>query len=145
MFAKQFYWYKLRGLLFKLRRPQAFQLSLSYWVHIDWLAPGYLMGAGNPTISRETETQVPAACQPQPRQPHRGHGCHFPSRASGSVTSLECCPCSNTPALISPRSRVGAQKWGLRAPKTAFPAGHLLPAFGKSDGLHVLSLGQEDP
>ena len=28
------------------------------------------MGAGNPTISRETETQVPAACQPQPRQPH---------------------------------------------------------------------------
>ena len=39
-----------------------------YWVHIDWLAPGYLMGAGNPTISRETETQVRAACQP--RQPH---------------------------------------------------------------------------
>ena len=44
---------------------------VSYWVHIDWLAPGYLMGAGNPTISRETETQVLAACQPQPRQPHK--------------------------------------------------------------------------
>ena len=28
------------------------------------------MGAGNPTISRETETQVPAAWQPQPWQPH---------------------------------------------------------------------------
>ena len=42
---------------------------VSYWVHIDWLAPGYLMGVGNPTISRETETQVRAACQP--RQPHR--------------------------------------------------------------------------
>ena len=41
-----------------------------YWVHIDWLAPGHPMGAGNPTISRGTETQVPAACQPQPRQPH---------------------------------------------------------------------------
>ena len=41
-----------------------------YWVHIDWLAPGHPMGAGNPTISRETETQVPATCQPQPRQPH---------------------------------------------------------------------------
>ena len=27
MFAKQSYWYKLRGLLFKLRRPRAFQLS----------------------------------------------------------------------------------------------------------------------
>ena len=26
-FAKQSYWYKLRGLLFKLRRPLAFQLS----------------------------------------------------------------------------------------------------------------------
>ena len=38
---------------------------VSYWAHIDWLAPGYLMGAGNPTISRETETQVWAA-------PHRG-------------------------------------------------------------------------
>ena len=46
---------------------------VSYWVHIDWLAPGYLMGAGNPTISRETETQDPAACQPQPRQPHMIH------------------------------------------------------------------------
>ena len=41
-----------------------------YWVHIHWLAPRHPMGAGNPTISRETETQVPAACQPQPRQPH---------------------------------------------------------------------------
>ena len=41
-----------------------------HWVHIDWPAPGHPMGAGNPTISRETETQVPAACQPQPRQPH---------------------------------------------------------------------------
>ena len=30
---------------------------------------GFLLGVGNPTISRETETQVPAACQPQPRQP----------------------------------------------------------------------------
>ena len=49
---------------------------VSYWVHIDWLSPSYLMDAGNPTISRETETQVPAACQPQPRQPHRV-GCHF--------------------------------------------------------------------
>ena len=42
-----------------------------YWVHIDWLAPGHPMGAGNPTISRETKTQVPAACQPPaPAAPH---------------------------------------------------------------------------
>ena len=34
---------------------------------------GFLLGAGNPKefgIPRKTETQVPAACQPQPRQPH---------------------------------------------------------------------------
>ena len=62
---KQFYWYKRRGLLFKLRCPRAF-----HWVHIDWLTPGHPMGAGNPTISLETETQFPAACQPQSRQPH---------------------------------------------------------------------------
>ena len=76
MFAKQSYWYKLRGLLFKfkaillvqtaraffkLRRPRAF-----YWVHIDWPAPGHPMGAGNPTISRETETQVLAPCRSWP-------------------------------------------------------------------------------
>ena len=78
-FAKHSFCYKLRGLLFKfkaillvqtaraffkLRRPRAFD-----WVHIDWLAPGHPMGAGNPTISRETDTQVPTPCQPQLRQP----------------------------------------------------------------------------
>ena len=26
---------------------------VSYWVHIDWLAPGYLMGVGNLSISGE--------------------------------------------------------------------------------------------
>ena len=76
MFAKQSYWYKLRGLLFKfkaillvqmaraffkLRRRRAF-----YLVHIDWPAPGHQIGVGNPTISRETETQVLAPCQPWP-------------------------------------------------------------------------------
>ena len=29
---------------------------VSYWAHIDWLAPGGLMGVGNLTISGETET-----------------------------------------------------------------------------------------
>ena len=85
MFAEQSYWYKLRGLhvykaillvqlrglWFKLRRPRAFQLSRGLFtgcILIGWLrSPD---GAGNPTISRETETQVPAACQPQPQQPH---------------------------------------------------------------------------
>ena len=57
--------YKRRGLLFKLRPPRAF-----YWVHIDWLAPGHPMGGRESYHFTETETQVPAACQPQPRQPH---------------------------------------------------------------------------
>ena len=38
MFAKQFYWYKLGGLLFKLRRLRAFQLSLCFGcILIGWL------------------------------------------------------------------------------------------------------------
>ena len=54
-----------RGLLFKLRRPRVFSSPfIFYWAHIDWLAPGYLMGAGNPTISGETETQVRVPASP---------------------------------------------------------------------------------
>ena len=40
MFAKQSYWYKLCGLLFKLRRPWAFQLSRGLFtgcILIGWL------------------------------------------------------------------------------------------------------------
>ena len=57
-FAKQSCWYKFRRLLFKLKAILLVQTARAFY----W-------GAGNPTISRETETQVPAACQPQPRQP----------------------------------------------------------------------------
>ena len=35
---KQFYWYKRRGLLFKLRRPLAFQLSCRLLLGAYWLA-----------------------------------------------------------------------------------------------------------
>ena len=55
MFAKQFYWSKLSQAFFKLGLSRAFQLSpdrfpFSYWVHIDWLALGGLIGVGNLTI-----------------------------------------------------------------------------------------------
>ena len=69
---KQFYWYKRRGLLFKLRRPLPFQLSRGLFtgcILIDWLQVTR-WGRGIPPFHWETETQVPAACQPQPRQPH---------------------------------------------------------------------------
>ena len=61
MFAKQFYWSKLSWAFFKLGHSWVFQLSpdrfpFSYWAHIDWLAPGGLMGVGNLTISGETKT-----------------------------------------------------------------------------------------
>ena len=29
---------------------------VSYWAHVDWLAPGGLIGVGNLTISGEAET-----------------------------------------------------------------------------------------
>ena len=54
MSAKQFYWYKLFSNL-GIRRLFSSPF-VSYRVHIDWLAPGYLMGVGNLTISGEAET-----------------------------------------------------------------------------------------
>ena len=68
---EQFYWYKGHGLLFKLRRPWAFQLSRGLLLGAYWLAGSRSPnGGGESHHFTETETQVPAACQPQPRQPH---------------------------------------------------------------------------
>ena len=58
--------------MFKLRRPRAFQLSHGLFtgcILIGWLQVTR-WGRGIPPFHWETETQVPAACQPQPRQPH---------------------------------------------------------------------------
>ena len=54
--VKQFYWYKRRGLLFKLRRPRAFQLSLWLftgcilvgWLQVTRWEPGILPFHGKP-------------------------------------------------------------------------------------------------
>ena len=72
MFAKQSYWYKLRGLLFKLRRPRAFQLSRGLLLGAYWLAGSrspdgggeshHFMGNWNPSPGR-----LPA---PAPAAPH---------------------------------------------------------------------------
>ena len=85
MFAKQSYWHKLRGLhvykaillvqlrglLFKLRRPRAFQLSRGLLLGAYWLAGSRSPdGGGESHHFAETKIQVPAACQPQPQQPH---------------------------------------------------------------------------
>ena len=61
MFAKHFVWSRLSWAFFKLGHSRAYQLSpdmfpFSYWVHVDWLAPGGLMGVGNLTILGEAET-----------------------------------------------------------------------------------------
>ena len=49
MFTKQSYWHKLRGLLFKLRRPLAFQLSRGLLLGAYWLA-----GSRSPDGGRES-------------------------------------------------------------------------------------------
>ena len=69
---KQFYWYKRRGLLFKLRRPRAFQLSHGLLLDAYWLAGSrspdggresyHFMGNRNPSPGR-----LPA---PAPAAPH---------------------------------------------------------------------------
>ena len=68
---KQFYWYKRRGLLFKLRLPGLLSslAGFFYWVHIDWLAPGRPMGAGNPTISRKPKPKSPPPASPSTGSP----------------------------------------------------------------------------
>ena len=59
---KQFYWYKQRGLLFKLRRPLAF-----YWVYIDWLAPRHPVGVAGGEIPPFHGNQNPSpGCLPAP-------------------------------------------------------------------------------
>ena len=72
MFAKQSYWYKLRRLLFKLRRPRAFQLSRGLLLGVYWLAGSrspdgggeshHFTGNRNPSPGR-----LPA---PAPAAPH---------------------------------------------------------------------------
>ena len=65
LFTKQFYWYKRRGLLFKLRRLLAFQLSRGLLLGAYLLAGSRSPdGGGESHHFTETETQVPAACQP---------------------------------------------------------------------------------
>ena len=82
MFAKQSHWYKLHGLLFKLRRPRAFQLSLGLFsspsvfsalpraftgcILIGWLqVTRWVRG-----IPPFHGNQNPSPGWPQPRQPH---------------------------------------------------------------------------
>ena len=67
---KQFCWYKRRGLFSNLgARGLLSSPTGFYWVHIDWLAPGHPMGAGNPTISRETNPKSWPPASPSPGSP----------------------------------------------------------------------------
>ena len=67
---KQFYWYKRRGLLFKLRRPRAFQLSRGLLLGAYWLAGSTSPdGGGNPTISRKPKPKSLPPASPSPSSP----------------------------------------------------------------------------
>ena len=87
MFAKQSHWYKLRGLLFKLKAillvqtgtgfcsnlgaRRLFSSLAGFLLGVYWLAGSRSPdGGGESHHFMETETQVPAACQPQPQQLH---------------------------------------------------------------------------
>ena len=69
---KQFYWYKRRGLLFKLRRPRAFQLSRGLFpgcVLIGWLQVT-LWGRGIPPFHGNRNPSPGRLSAPAPEAPH---------------------------------------------------------------------------
>ena len=69
---KQFYWYKRRGLLFKLRRPRAFQLSRGLLLGAYWLA-GSRSPDGGGESHHFTENRNPSPGPlpaPAPAAPH---------------------------------------------------------------------------
>ena len=69
---KQFYWYKRRGLLFKLRCPRAFQLSRGLLLGAYWLA-GSTSPDGGGESHHFTGNRNPSPCRlpaPAPAAPH---------------------------------------------------------------------------
>ena len=85
MFTKQSCRHKLHGLLFKFKaillvqtaraflklRPRGLLSSLAgfYWVHIDWLAPGHLMGAVIPPFHGKPKPKSWPPASPSPGSP----------------------------------------------------------------------------
>ena len=68
---KQFYWYKRRGLLFKLRRPRAFQLSRGLFTGctlIGWLQVTR-WGRGIPPFHRKPKPKSRPPASPSPGSP----------------------------------------------------------------------------
>ena len=68
---KQFYWYKRRGLLFKLRCPQAFQLSRGLFtgcILIGWLQVTR-WGRGIPPFHRKPKPKSRPPASPSPGSP----------------------------------------------------------------------------
>ena len=71
MFTKQFYWYKRRGLLFKLRRPRAFQLSRGLFtgcILIGWLQV-IRWGRGIPPFHGKPKPKSRPLASPSPGSP----------------------------------------------------------------------------
>ena len=69
---KQFYWYKRRGLLFKLRRPRTFQLSRGLFpgcILISWLQVTR-WGRGIPPFHRNRNPSPGRLPAPAPAAPH---------------------------------------------------------------------------
>ena len=69
---KQFYWYKRRGLLFKLRRLRAFQLSRRLLLDVYWLAGSRSLNGGGeiPPFHRNRNPSPGCLPDPAPAAPH---------------------------------------------------------------------------
>ena len=63
---KQFYWYKRRGLLFKLRRPRAFQLSRGLLLGAYWLAGSRSPDGGGESYHFTGNRNPSPGCLPAP-------------------------------------------------------------------------------
>ena len=63
---KQFYWYKRRGLLFKLRRPLAFQLSRGLLLGAYWLAGSRSPDGGGESYHFMGNRNPSPGCLPAP-------------------------------------------------------------------------------
>ena len=63
---KQFYWYKRRGLLFKLRHPLAFQLSRGLLLGAYWLAGSRSPDGGGESYHFTGNRNPSPSCLPAP-------------------------------------------------------------------------------
>ena len=84
---KQFYWYKRHGLLFKLRRPLAFQLSLGLLLGAYWLVGSRSHDGGGESYHFTGNWNPSPTCLPAPA-PAAPHNKTFISQLQKSTRKI---------------------------------------------------------